>query len=44
MSAIIVLIVIGALFAALAVAVTLGKTPDTRDPEWSLGRIIEHHG
>jgi hypothetical protein len=38
MTAIIVLVV---LFAALGVASLLGRTVDTRDPDYGLGRIID---
>jgi hypothetical protein len=40
MSAIIVLVVILALFVGTAIAVGLGLTPDTRDSDWSVGRLI----
>jgi hypothetical protein len=29
-----------AFFIVLGVAVVLGRTPDTRDPEFSLGRVL----
>jgi hypothetical protein len=29
-----------AFFIVLGVAVVLGRTPDTRDPEFSLGRVV----
>ncbi|HKC26990.1 MAG TPA: hypothetical protein VKB75_03160 [Jatrophihabitans sp.] len=29
-----------AFFIVLGVAVLLGRTPDTRDPEFSLGRVV----
>jgi hypothetical protein len=29
-----------AFFVVLGVAVVLGRTPDTRDPEFSLGRVL----
>lgn len=28
------------LFVALAIAVVLGRSPDTRDPEFSTGRLL----
>jgi hypothetical protein len=38
----VVLVLIG-LFAVLGIAAALGWTPDTRDPEYSLGRVTRPH-
>jgi hypothetical protein len=34
-------LVLLALFVAMGVAVLLDLTPDTRDPEYGLGRVLE---